>query len=305
MSCRIEPATRLHSISPFEYFVPNSAAEALSMLRKLGDGAKVIAGGTDLVPLLKLRRVSCQYLVDISRVKELEFVKPSARFLRIGALTKHSAIERSSLVREMAFLLAEAAGQLGSPQIRNMGTVGGNLANASPCSDTATPLLALGAKLKLIGSSGERIVPLDDFFLGVNHTALRHDELLAEALVPVQPPGAGSSFIKIGRRLGPDLALVSVAAKVTMEKDVCRDARIALGSVAPTPVRAKKCEATLRGRTLEDKVIDEASQIASEEIRPISDVRASMEYRRDVSKVMVSFAIRKALSRRFGCNGGA
>lgn len=298
MSCRTIPATRLCSIRPFEYLTPTNMAEALTLLEKLGQEAKVVAGGTDLVPSLRLRLVNCKYLVDISRLSELEFVESTGgKLMRIGALTKHATLERSPPVREMAYVLAEAAAQIGSPQIRNMGTVGGNLANASPCSDTATPLLAMGADLKLVGSSGERLIPIDDFFLDVKRTALQSDELLAEVRIHLQPQGSGCAFIKVGRRAGPDLALVSAATAITMEKDVCRSVRIALGSVAPTPIRAKKTESFLMGMTLEDRVIGDASEIASEEIRPISDVRASAEYRKEVSRVIVDLAIKKAMAR--------
>lgn len=297
-SCRIVPATRLYSMRPFEYLTPRNMAEALSLLEEVGQEAKVVAGGTDLIPSLRLRLVSCKYLVDIRQLRELEFVESTGgKLLRIGALTKHATLERSPPVREMAYVLAEAAAQIGSPQIRNMGTVGGNLANASPCSDTATPLLAIGADLKLMRSSGERLIPLDDFFLDVKRTALQSDELLTEVRIPLPPQGTGCAFIKVGRRAGPDLALVSAATTITMEKDVCRSIRIALGSVAPTPIRAKKTESFLIGRTLENRIIGDASEIASEEIRPISDIRASAEYRKEISRVIVDLAIKKAMAR--------
>ena len=297
-SCRTVTATRLYSIRPFRYLTPTTMPEALSLLEKVGQEAKVIAGGTDLVPSLKLRLVSSKYLVDIGRLTELEFVESAGgKLLRIGALTKHATLERSPAIREMAYVLAEAAALIGSRQIRNMGTVGGNLANASPCSDTATPLLAMGAELKLIRSSGERLIPLDGFFLEVKRTVLQSDELLAEVRIPVQPEGTGGAFVKVGRRAGSELALVSVATTVTMEKDICRSIRIALGSVGPTPIRAKKAESFLMGRTMEDKNIRDASEIASEEIHPISDVRASAEYRKETSKVIVDLAVKKALAR--------
>jgi carbon-monoxide dehydrogenase medium subunit len=297
MSCRIEHATFLHTIWPFEYLTPSTISEALSLLQRVGDEAKILAGGTDIVPSLKLRLVNPKYIIDISRVKELDFIESSNALLRIGALTKHSALETSQPVREKATVLIEAAAKIGSPQIRNMGSVGGNLANASPCSDTATPLLALEAQLKLLRSSSERLVPLEDFFLGVKKTALHSDELLAEIQIPAQPPRTGCAFVKMGRRTGPDLAIVSAAAKITLENGVCRNAKIALGSVAPTPMRAKTAESLLVGRTLGEGEINDASVAASEEIRPISDVRASAEYRKAISSILVKVAIEKAIER--------
>jgi carbon-monoxide dehydrogenase medium subunit len=297
MSCRTSAATGLFSIRAFEYYAARTLQETLSLIEKSGSEAKLIAGGTDLVPLLKLRLVTPRYLVDIGHLGELDFVKLDGKLLRIGALTKHRTLERSPLILERAYILAEAAIQIGSPQIRNMGTVGGNLVNASPCSDTATPLLALGANLKLVKSGGERVVALDEFFLHVKKTVLQNDELLTEVQIPEQPPGTVGAFIKVGRRAGHELSVVSVAASITMDKNVCRSSRIALGSVAPTPIRVKKAESFLVGKSLEEHTINEASEIASQEIRPISDVRASAEYRRDVSKVIVQMAINKAIER--------
>jgi carbon-monoxide dehydrogenase medium subunit len=297
MSCRIGPATRLYSIKPFEYLAPSSLVEALSDLERVGNEAKIIAGGTDLVPSLKLRLTEQKYIIDLSRVKELDFIESSNGQLRIGALTKHSALERSPHVREAAYVLAEAASQIGSSQIRNMGTVGGNLANASPCSDTATPLLALEADVKLVNSSSERAVSLQSFFTGVKKTVLQSDELLTEIRVPVQSQETGAAFIKVGRRSGPELAIVSSAAAVTLGNHTCEGVRIALGSVAPTPFRAKKAESFLTGRALDEESIREASEIASEEISPISDVRASAEYRREITKVIVEMVIKKAIER--------
>ena len=253
MSCRISPAMGLHSIKEFEYYSPKTLHETLSLIEKSGSEAKLIAGGTDLVPLLKLRLAAPRYIVNICNLSELDFVKLDGTILRIGALTTHSTLERSSLILERAYILAEAALQIGSPQIRNTGTVGGNLVNASPCSDTATPLLALGANLKLVKSDGERMVALDEFFLHVKKTVLQDNELLKEIQIPEQSPGTAGAFIKVGRRAGHELSVVSVAATITVQKNVCRNARIALGSVAPTPIRVRKAESCLAGKTLDER----------------------------------------------------
>jgi CO/xanthine dehydrogenase FAD-binding subunit len=286
---------------PFEYFTPITIAETSSLLQKLGHETKIVAGGTDLVPSLKLRLFNTKHLVDISRVKELEFTEQDrGGVLRIGALTRHAAIEKSPAIRENAYVLAEAASSIGSPQVRNMGTIGGNIANASPCSDTAVPLLVLGANLRLVTSCDERLVPLDGFFRGVKETMLQSDQLLTEIQIPTQAPETGGAFMKIGRRTGPDLALVSAATAIVLEKDICRRVRIALGSVAPTPIRAKKAESFLTGKKLEGSVISEASEIASGESSPISDVRASADYRRKITPVAVEMTIRKAIARTRG-----
>jgi CO/xanthine dehydrogenase FAD-binding subunit len=248
------PTYRLYSIRPFEYLSPSNLPEALCLLQKVGKEAKIIAGGTDLVPSLKLRLDEQKYIIDINHLTDLEFVELSGNgLLRIGALTKHATLERSPQVREAANVLAEASSQIGSPQIRNMGTVGGNLANASSCSDTATPLLALEAGVKLVSVAGERVVPLDGFFMDVKRTVLQSNEMLAEVQIPTQSQASGGAFIKVGRRAGPDLAIVSAAARMTLGKDVCESVQIALGSVAPTPIRAKKTESFLTGRLLDDK----------------------------------------------------
>ncbi len=295
MSCRMTP--ELFSMKPFEYSAPKTVKETLSLIEKFGSEGTLIAGGTDLIPLLKLRFVTPRYVVDISNLSELDFIEEGDDSLRIGALTRHRTLERSSIVSENAPILADAASRIGSPLIRNMGTVGGNLVNASPCSDTSTPLLALGAKLKLVKSSGQRTVMIDDFFLDVKKTVIQHDELLTEVQVPDRAPKTGTAFIKVGRRNGNDLAIVSVAVSINIPNGVCKSARIALGSVAPTPLRVRKAESSLVGKTLGEKEINEAAEISSQEIRPISDVRASAEYRRDVSKVIVQMAISKAVGK--------
>lgn len=293
MSCRMTP--ELFTLPPFQYYSPSTLKETLSLIEKFGSEGVLIAGGTDLIPLLKLRTVTPQYVVDISRLSELDFVKQNGGLLRIGALTKHRSLERSPIVLQSAPILAEAASQIGSPLIRNMGTVGGNLVNASPCSDTSTPLLALGAELKLNKSNAQRTVSIDDFFLDVKKTIIQHDELLTEIQVPERSHGAGAAFVKVGRRTGNDLSIVSAAVSINIQKGVCNSARIALGSVAPTPIRVKKAESYLVGKNVGGREVSEAAEMASQEIRPISDVRASAEYRRDVARTIVEMAINKAI----------
>lgn len=285
----------LFQIKPFEYFKPTSLHEALLFLEKVGEAGKVIAGGTEVVIYLKTRRISPKYLIDISDLKELEYIKENEKFLSVGSLNTHSTIEKSSLIKKRAHILGDSASQIGTVQIRNMGTIGGNLANASPAADTATPLLALGASLELMGTSGKRVVPIETFFIHVNKTLLQSNELLTEIQIPYSSPNTGAAFMKIGRRATHDLSIVNVATTVTIAEDVCKNVCIALGSVAPTPIRAKKAEAFLKEKTLEKATIKKAAEIALEEIQPISDVRASAYYRKEVSKVLVRMTIQKAI----------
>ena len=287
----------LFQIRLFEYLKPRSVHDALSSLEKMGEEAKVIAGGTEMVIYLKSRQISPKYLVDIGDLKELEFIKEDDEFLRVGPLTTHHALEKASLIQKRTCVLGEAASQIGTVQVRNMGTIGGNLVNASPAADTATPLLALRANLKLMSISGERVVPIEGFFVDVKKTILQGNDLLTEIQVPNQPPKTGAAFMKVGRRAAHDLSIVNVATAITVDEGVCKDVRIALGSVAPTPIRAKKAEGFLKEKTLEKATIKKASEIASEEIRPISDVRASTCYRKEISKVLVRLTIQKAIER--------
>jgi carbon-monoxide dehydrogenase medium subunit len=288
----------LLTIRPFEYSTPGNLKEALSLIEKYGSETLLIAGGTDVIPLLRLRFLTPRRVVDLTRLSELDFIKQDGEILRVGALTKHRTLERSPVILRGAPILAEAASQIGSPQIRNMGTMGGNLVNASPCSDTSTPLLALGAQLKLLRSNGQRMVAIDDFFLDVKKTVIQHDEILTEVQIPEAPPGTGTAFVKVGRRVGNDLSIVSVAASITVQKGTCTGARIALGSVAPTPMRARKAESVLVGKAMNASYIKEAAEKASQEIRPISDVRGSAEYRRSVARTIVEIAINKTSGKK-------
>ena len=187
---------------------------------------------------------------------------------------------------------------MASPQVRNRGTIAGNICNAVPSADSAPPLLTLGAKLKLISQRGERIIKIEDFFTGPSQTALNNDEILQEIHIPHPPPNSQGVYLKLNPRRAMDLAIVGVAAVVTAQDGVCQDIRLALGAVAPTPTRARKAEATLRGKKLDDNIIEKAAQTAAGEARPIDDHRASAEYRRDMVEVLVKRAIKQAIGGR-------
>jgi CO/xanthine dehydrogenase FAD-binding subunit len=285
------------SLPRFEYLAVSSVAEACSLLSQHGKAAKVIAGGTDLLVKMKERELAPQYLVGLKGIKDLDYIKyDQGDGLKIGALTSNDSIAGSAVIRERFGLLSEAAAKIGTPQIRNMGTIGGNLGNAAPSADTAPPLITLGAKVKLVSSKGERTVPLEEFFTGPGETALQTNELLTEIQVPEPMPGARGVYLKLFPRGAVDIAAVGVAVLLILGKDgACNDARIALGAVAPTPVRAKRAEAVIKGRHVKSELIQKAAETAAEEARPISDVRCSADYRREMVKVLTRRALVQCL----------
>lgn len=277
---------------PAEYFRPTTVKEAVSLLADYGGRARPIAGGTDLL-VEKPPEVEC--LVDITRLG-LNYVRNDGDTLKIGAATTLSQIIESSLLEKDPYcVLREEASKMGDPPIRNTATVGGNICSAVPSADFPPGLIALEAEARIAGPSGERTVSLDGFFLGPRKTVLENGELLTEIKVPAQPARTAAAFLKKGRTRR-DIALVNVAVRVTLEPDgTCEDARIVLGAVAPTPIRAKKAEAMLKGKKMHGALVEEeAAETASQEAKPISDVRASAEYRKELSKVFVKHALSQA-----------
>ena len=277
----------------FEYLVVSTVAEVCSLLSQYGKAAKVIAGGTDLLVKMKERELAPQYLVGLNGINDLDYIEyDEVDGLRIGALTSNDSVAGSVVIRERFGLLSEAAAKIGTPQIRNMGTIGGNLCNAAPSADTAPPLIALGARVKLVSSKGERTVLLEEFFTGPGETVLQTNELLTEIQVPKPIPGTRGVYIKLFPRGAVDIAAVGVAALLILGKDgVCNDARIVLGAVAPTPVRANMAEAVIKGKKGKNELVQEAAETAAEEARPISDVRCSADYRQEMVKVLTRRAL--------------
>lgn len=281
------------TLQEFEYFEPSSLDEALALTMKHPDGTRIIAGGTDLVVLMMRRKVTPGRLVNISRIHALNFIKREGESgLRLGALTTLRSIERSAAVREHYPVLFDAVRAVGSIQIRNMATIGGNLCNASPAADTAPPLLVLDANAVAAGKRGRREIPLERFFLGPGKTALQPGEILTEVQIRAAPPRAKMAFAKLGRT-PTDISKVSAGVLVQSQRGVCRTARIALGAVAPTPMRAKKAEALLEGKSLKDKSIDEAAEEASEEAKPIDDTRSTARWRKQAVKYLVRSLLQK------------
>ncbi len=287
-----------NTMPTFEYyFRPETVEEVVSLLMRYGEEAKILAGGTDLLVLMRSRSVVPRCVVDITRLPGLDYIKKEKTdTLKIGALATLRAVELSNLVKEEYPLLNEAVTRMANTQIRNMATVVGNICRASPSADTAPPLLALEASVEISGPDESRIVPLESFFTGPGETVLKPSEMVTEILVPKLRTNTGTAFLR-ATRVAADLAKVSVASVVMVEDGTCKVARIALGGVAPTPIRARAAEDLLMGNKLEDRVIEEAASLAVEESKPISDVRSTEEYRREICKVLVSRAIKASLER--------
>lgn len=284
-------------MGPFEYLEPLSIEEAVSLLKKYGNKARVLAGGTDLVPLMKEKTVRPECVISIGRIAGLDYIRfDGEKGLRIGALTTLRSIEQSPQLQPKYGLICQAASQMASIAVRNVATVGGNLCNASPSADIAPALLTLSATTKLVSTAGERIVPLEDFFIGPGATALKTDELLTEVQIPSPPAHTAGVYIKYTTRGGEELALIGVAVLLTLGggDGICTDAKVALGAVAPTPIRARGAEGVLKGKKIEQGLIEKAAQTASDESSPIDDIRGSAEYRREMIKIFARDAIRQA-----------
>ena len=282
----------------FEVFAAKDSSHAVALLAQHAASAKVkvLAGGTDLLADLKFSPHSPDVIVDISRAEDLKHIALTEEGLSIGALVTHSQIMKSPVIREMFPALVDAAHTIGAVQTRNLGTLGGNLVTGVPSMDSGPTLLALDAQLTVMGPAGRRKVPIDEFFLGPRKTILKADELLAEIVIPKQNLGKPAHFLKFGLRKGQALSLVNVAAAlwVDWDKHVFVAPRIALGAVAPKIIRAPKAEAYLEGRAITPEAMAEAGRIASGDARPITDFRASAEYRRDLVAVLSKRALEHA-----------
>ena len=270
----------------FEVHRPGSLQEALEILEKYGEDARPIAGGTDLVLAVRSGALKVGHLVDIMRIPELRTLDLGGDRLIVGAAVTISELLELEVVRERYPALWEAMYWLGSPQIRNVATLVGNICNASPAADTAPPLMIYDARVRILGPEGERVVPIEEFFVHVKRTVLEPGEMVAYVEVPIKE-GFRSRFRKIGKRRAEVLSIVSAAVGFFSRNGRMEGVRIALGSVAPTPIRARTAEAVLEGREPSMGLVEEAASRAREETRPITDVRASAEYRKEMSFVLV------------------
>jgi len=283
----------------FELVVARDAAHAVALLAEHGPSVKVLAGGTDLLVELKSASHVPRVIVDISRAADLKGIAVTDQGLRIGALVTHTQIMRSALIRGMFPALADAAHTIGAVQTRNLGTLGGNLVTCVPSMDSGPTLVALDALVVIAGPGGRRSLPLTGLFSGPRKALLKPDELLVEIIIPKENLGKPADFQKFGLRKGQALALVNAAAslRVDWERNVCIAPRIALGAVAPTVIRAPAAEAWLEGRAITPDAFAEAGRIAVGEARPISDFRASADYRRDLIAVLTRRALENAYAR--------
>ena len=284
----------------FEYHSPASLDDATALLAKLGEDAKILSGGQSLIPMMKLRLATPPHVVDISGIAGLAYIREADGVLAIGALTRESELEESELVRTRYPLLHDTCQVIADPIVRNLATVGGNLAHGDPANDHPATMLALGAEVVARGRSGTRRIPVAGFFTGPFSTALGPGEILVEVRVPVPAERSGGAYRKLERKVG-DFATAAVAAQLALRADgACESAGIGLTNVGLTPIKAEKAEAALRGKRLDDKTIAEAARLAAAAAEPAEDLRGSVEYKRDLVRVLATRALRKALERAEG-----
>jgi len=306
----------------FDYFKPKTLEEALRLLAQHGEKAKLIAGGTDVIVMIKQKAMAPDVLISLQGIPGLDRIQYNGS-LSLGPMVTHRAIEKSAVIRENFSALADAVDDLGSIQIRNVATLGGNLCTAAPSADTATPLLVLGTQVKIKSAKEERTLPIEEFFKGPGETALKTGEMVKELSIPKPLPNTGSAYYKLQRRLALDLPILGVSVLLSLDKDkvtcsdllctaspistllhkmeedeiLCREVRIALGVAAPTPMRALKAEALLRGKTLSDELLEEAANTASQEAQPRDTLRGEAWYRRDMVRVLVKRMAMKSIER--------
>jgi len=281
----------------FDYHAPRTLAEALALLAEHRDDAKVLSGGQSLLPLLKLRLGAAGHLIDINRIPGLDGIEEVGGALRIGGRTRESELERSPLIHARYPLLADTAAVIADPLVRNLATVGGNLAHGDPANDHPAAMMALRAEVVATGPRGTRTIPIDEFFLGLFTTALDAEEILTEIRIPLPPPGSGGAYEKLERKVG-DFATAAAAAQVTLGAggEVVR-AGIALTNAGPTPVRAVEAERYLAGKQPTAAVIAETARLAGAAANPSADRRGTIEYKREMSRVLTARALRRAIQR--------
>lgn len=275
------------------YIQPRTIDETVQLLAQHGKEARIINGGTDLIIEMERGLRTPRIVVDVSRIPKMDDIREEGDYIRLGAGVTHNQVVGSPLLREKAYPLARACWEVGAPQVRNRGTIAGNLITASPANDTITPLWAMGAEVKLKSVRGERVLPFSTFFKGVRKTALEPDEMLVEVMFQKMSPKDRGTFIKLGLRRAQAIAVVNTAVVLEFEEDEISNAWITLGSVAPTIVSAIGAEQFLVGQRLGDDVIEEAAEMSAEAARPIDDVRGTADYRREMVKVLVSRALRQ------------
>jgi carbon-monoxide dehydrogenase medium subunit len=281
----------------FEYLRPNTIPEAIALLQRHGEDAKILSGGQSLIPMMKLRIARPGYLIDINRISGLSYIKEEGGFLKIGGLTREAELESSPVIRAKYPILLDTAHVIADPQVRNLATVAGNLAHGDPANDHPATMLALGAQVVATGSHGERIIPIEEFFLSLFSTALQPGEILTEIRIPVPPARSGGAYFKLERKVG-DFATAAVAAQVTADANgAAQNVGIALTNVGPTPIKAKKAEDFLRSKKLDEANMRQAAQLAADDAQPSSDLRGPAEYKKGLVKELAKRALSRAAER--------
>jgi carbon-monoxide dehydrogenase medium subunit len=275
----------------FDYLEPTTVAEACALLKRHGGEAKVFAGGAHMTILMKQGLYQPKALVNIKKIAELKTLKfDAAEGLVIGSLLTHRELETSALVKDKLPVLCEAEREVANIRVRNMGTVGGNLASGEPLTDLAQIFIALDGKLKITGPAGERTIPIEELFLDFYTTSLAEDEIITQVVLPPLPPGSGIEYIRFSSSSVVDKPSAGVAVRLTLDNEAVQIARIVLGCVGPTPVRARKAEALITGKKLNAELIAEAGALAGQECSPTSDLRGSEQYKRAIVRTLVKRA---------------
>jgi carbon-monoxide dehydrogenase medium subunit len=267
------------------------------MLQQHGDDAKILSGGQSLIPMMKLRLARPSHLIDINRISGLSYIKEDGGFLKIGGLTREAEVEASAVVRQKYPILLDTATVIADPQVRNLATVGGNLAHGDPANDHPATMIALGAQVVATGAKGERVIPIDSFFKSLFETDLKHDEILTEIRIPMPPPKSGGAYFKLERKVG-DFATAAVAVQLTLDgSGAVQKVGIGMTNVGPTPLRAKKAEAALSGKKPDQATMDQAARLAADESQPSADLRGPVEYKKGLIREFTRRALAKALER--------
>ena len=288
----------------FKYHSPSSLDEAIKLLEDLGDDAKILAGGHSLIPMMKLRLAEPEHLVDLNGLSDLDYIREEVGVLCIGAMARESALETSDLIAEKYPILKDTSEVIADPLVRNLATVGGNIAHGDPANDHPATMVAMDAEVVVCGpagllGSGKRTIPIDDFFQGPLMTALSDNEILTEVRIPSPNENSGAAYKKLERKVG-DYAIVGAAASLYFDGDTCNKAGIALTNVGPTPVRASEAQEALVGTSVSKEDADRAGELAAEASQPVGDHRGSEEYKRSVVKTLTSRAIMQAKERAKG-----
>jgi aerobic carbon-monoxide dehydrogenase medium subunit len=281
----------------FEYCRPGTLSEAVALLEQHGDAAKILSGGQSLIPMMKVRLARPEYLIDINQIDGLQYIREEDGYLKIGALTREADLESSELIRTKYPIVLDTASMIADPQVRNLATIGGNLAHGDPANDHPATMLALGAEIIAVGPRGERKIPIKDFFLSVFTTALEPGDILTEIRIPIPRGRSGGAYFKLERKVG-DFATVGVAAQITAGGDgICQEAGIGLTNVGATPLKADLAEDFLRGKTLDEANIKQAGQLAAQAAQPSSDLRGPAEYKISMVKELTKRALTRARER--------